>query len=322
MKKLGFMILQMTVLIVLLHGTVESAEINFPTQTITILAGWEPGGSGDLTMKIMAKKAQDILKKPVIVENKPGGGQYVAHGVLYKAKPDGHTLIVNVSSLMVLTPHIRKAPYEPMELTPIMSYATLPLTLTVRADAPWKTLKDFIKYARENPRKVSLAITQPDSMGRIAMSLLEEAENIEFKYVPFEGAAPAFQSTFGGHTDAYVGTGDSVQFIKEGRMRGLAIFLGQRLKSVPETPTLKDLGYNIVVESRFGIYGPPKMNKEIVEKIQNALKQTMDDGELNKIADQFELTLSYLSSSELGSYDRELSARIKKTLIRIGRIKE
>jgi tripartite-type tricarboxylate transporter receptor subunit TctC len=96
---------------------------------------------------------------------------------------------------------------------------------------------------------------------------------------------------------------------------------GRTLKSVPETPTLRDMGYNIVVESLFGIYGPPKMNREVVEKPQSTLKQTMDDGELKKISDQFELTLSYLSSSKHGSYDRELFARIKKTLIRIGRIK-
>jgi tripartite-type tricarboxylate transporter receptor subunit TctC len=298
------------------------AQTKFPTQSITIYAGWEPGGSGDLTMKIMAKRATELLKRAVIIENKPGGGQYVAHAIVYKAKPDGHTLIVNVSSLMVLTPHLREAPYKPLELTPIMSYGTLPLMLSVRSEAPWKTMKEFIKYAKDNPRKVSLALTQPDSMGKIAMSLLEEEEKIEFKYVPFEGAAPAFASTFGGHTDAYVGTGDAVQFIKEGRMRGLATFLGQRIQSIPDTPTLKDLGYNIVVESRFGIYGPPKVRKDIVEKLQNTLKQTMDDEDLKKVAERFEVTLSYLSSDQLGEYDRNLSDRVKKTLIRIGRIKE
>jgi tripartite-type tricarboxylate transporter receptor subunit TctC len=271
---------------------------------------------------MIANKATEIFGVPVIVANKTGGGGFVANAAVYRAKPDGYTFIVNASSSIVLSPHLREAPFKPLELTPVMSYGVYPFVLAVKADSPLKTIQDVVELARKNPGKVSLATSGPDAMENLAMFMLEEEQKIKFKFVPFEGGAPAVAATLGGHTDAYIGVGEPIPHIRDGSMRGLVTFLGQRMAGLPDIPTLKESGYNVVVESRLAVFGPPGLPEEIVTKLQDTFKQAMDDKGFKKVAKSFEVTPSYLSSSELDQFNRSLSENIRKTLIRIGRIKE
>lgn len=299
-----------------------NAQTDFPKQTITIYCPWSAGGSTDLTSRMIANKATEIFGVPVIVANKTGGGGFVANSFVFRAKPDGYTLVVNASSTIVLSPHLRETPFKPLELTSIMSYGIYPFVVAVKADSPIKTFKELVEKARENPEKVTLATSGPDAMENLAMFMLEADQNVKFKFVPFEGGAPAVAATLGGHTDAYIGVGEPIPHIRDGSMRGLVTFLGQRMAGLPDIPTLQELGYDIVVESRLSIFGPPSLPKEITTKLQDTFKEAMDDDGFKKVANSFEVTPSFLSSSDLDQFDRTLSEKIKKTLIRIGRIKE
>lgn len=320
-SRLVFLISATMIILGLLTNSVM-AQSDYPNKTITIYCPWSAGGSTDLTSRMIANKATEIFGVPVIVANKTGGGGFVANAAVYRAKPDGYTVIVNASSSIVLSPHLREAPFKPLELTPIMSYGVYPFVLAVKADSPLKTIQDVVELARKNPGKVSLATSGPDAMENLAMFMLEEEQKIKFKFVPFEGGAPAVAATLGGHTDAYIGVGEPIPHIREGSMRGLVTFLGQRMAGLPDIPTLKESGYNVVVESRLAFFGPPGLPKEIVTKLQDTFKQAMDDKGFKKVAKSFEVTPSYLSSSELDQFNRSLSGNIRKTLIRIGRIKE
>lgn len=299
-----------------------AAQSDFPNKTVTIYCPWSAGGSTDLTSRMIANRATEIFGVPVIVANKTGGGGYAANSAVYRAKPDGYTMVVNASSTIVLAPHLRDVPINPLELTPIMSYGIYPFVVAVKEDSPIKTFKDLVEKARKSPGKISLATSGPDAMENLAMFMLEADQDVKFKFVPFEGGAPAVAATLGGHVDAFIGVGEPIPHIREGSMRGLVTFLGQRMAGLPDIPTLKELGYNIVVESRLSVFAPPGLPEEIVTKLQDTFKECMDDKGFKRVAKSFEVTPSFRNSSELDQFDRSLSAKIRETLIRIGRIKE
>lgn len=323
MKKARLVILVLVIVGALgLFVQYAAAQSDFPNKTITIYCPWSAGGSTDLTSRMIANKATEIFGVPVIVANKTGGGGFVANSAVYRAKPDGYTLVVNASSTIVLSPHLRKTPFEPLELTPIMSYGIYPFVVAVKSDSPIKTFKELVERARKKPGKLSLATSGPDAMENLAMFMLENDQNIKFKFVPFEGGAPAVAATLGGHTDAYIGVGEPIPHIRDGSMRGLVTFLGQRMTGLPDIVTLQEVGYDIVVESRLAVFGPPGLPKEIATKLQDTFKQAMDDKGFKKVAKSFEVTPSYLGSNQLNQFNRSLSGNIRETLIRIGRIKE
>jgi tripartite-type tricarboxylate transporter receptor subunit TctC len=306
----------------LTFSSVGMAAPAFPTKPITIICPWAAGGSTDLTVRMLAKRATELLGQPVIVEDKTGGGGFVANAEVYNAAPDGYTLVVNASSTIVLSPHLRKAPFDPWKMTPIMSYVVYPFTLAVKADAPWKTIKEFVEYIRKNPGEVKMSTSGPDAMENLAMFMLKDQEKLDFKLVPYEGGAPAVAAALGGHTNAFIGVAEAIPHIRDGSMRGLATFLSQRMPGLSDIPTLKESGYNVEVESRIAIYGPPGVTKDIVKKLEETFSKAMDSEDFKKVAKTFECTPSFHDSEKIDRYHRDLSAKIKTILIKIGRIKE
>ena len=307
---------------ILAMSFVVKAEAAFPDKTITILIAAAPGGSTDLTARMLAKSLTEILKVPVVVENKTGGGGFIAGSALYNAAPDGYTLTVFYSSAFNLAHFLRNPPYDIFKDTPIMSYGIYPFTLAVKADSPWKTFKDFIGYAKANPGKVSLSTSNPDSMENLPIWMLEEELGLKMKLVPYEGGAPAVAAVLGGHADAFTGVAEAIPHIRDGSMRGLATYLSVRMPGLPDVPTLKELGYNVVVESRLSVYGPPGVPKETVKILQDACHKAMESPDFLKVCKSFEVTPSFMDSATIDKYHRDLAAKTKPVLIKLGKIKE
>lgn len=294
----------------------------FPTKPITIICPWTAGGSTDLTSRMLAKRATELFGQPVIVENKTGGGGFIANAEVYNAAPEGYTLAVNASSTIVLAPHLRKAPFAPWKMTPIMSYGVYPFTLAVKVDAPWKTIKEFVEFIKKNPGEVKMSTSGPDAMENLAMFMLKDQEKLDFKLVPYEGGAPAVAAALGGHTHAFIGVAEAIPHIRDGKMRGLATFLSERMPGLPDIPTLKESGYNVVVESRLSIYGPPGISNDVTKKLEETFQKAMESEDFKKICKTFEVTPSFYDSEKIDKYHRDLSDKIRNILIKIGRIKE
>jgi tripartite-type tricarboxylate transporter receptor subunit TctC len=320
-RKILFVYLGVVFFLLVFSSVGETAPA-FPTKPITILCPWSAGGSTDLTARMIAKGATELFGQPVVVMEKIGGGGFVANAEAYNAAPDGYTMVVNASSTISLAPHLRKAPFDPWKMTPIMSYGVYPFTLAVKADAPWKTIKEFVEYVKKHPGEITLATSGPDAMESLAMYMLKDQEKLDFKFVPYEGGAPAVAATLGGHTSAFIGVAEAIPYIREGSMRGLATFLSERMPGLPEVPTLKESGYKVVVESRLAIFGPPGIPKDVVNKLEETYKKAMNSEDFKKVCKTFEVTPSFLSSEQTDKYHRDLSANIKAILIKIGRIKE
>jgi tripartite-type tricarboxylate transporter receptor subunit TctC len=306
----------------LFFSSIGEAAPAFPEKPVTIICPWAAGGSTDLTSRMIANRATELFGKPVIVMNQTGGGGFVGNAAVYNAAPDGYTLIVNASSTFVLAPHLRKAPFDPNKVTAIMTYGIYPLLLAVKNDAPWKTVKELVEYMKKHPGEIKISTASPDSMENLAMFMLKDLEKIDFKLVPFDGSAPAVAAALGGHTQASISAGESIPYIREGRMRGLAVFASKRMPTLPEVPTLKEAGYDVVLESTCSIWGPPGIPKDIVNKLEETFKESMSDQGFLKVMKIFEMPPTFYDSERTSAYHRELSGKIKKILIEIGRIKE
>lgn len=297
------------------------AQEKFPTKPITVLVPWSPGGSTDLTMRALAERAAQLFGQPVVVINKTGGGAFVANTELSKAKADGYTLIVNASSTVVLAPHLRKAAFEPLKFTPIMSYGLYPFMLAVKDDSPFKTFKDLVDYMKKNPGKIKLSTSGPDAMENLSMFMLQDQAKVSLQLVPFEGGAPAVTAALGGHTDGFIGVGEAIPHVRSGKMRALVTFLSARMPGFPDVPTLKEQGYDIVVESRLAMFGPPGVPDAVVKILDQTFKKAMDDESFKRVAKTFEVQDSYQGPAEVKAFDEKLSAQIHGTLVKIGRLK-
>ena len=320
MKIRNIGLLLFVVVLVMGFGTTAGAA-SFPKKTITIIMSAAAGGSTDMTGRMLAKRMTEILGHPVLVENKSGAGGFIAGNALAAAKPDGYYIGVVVSSAFNMAHFVRNPPYDIHKFTPIMSYGIYPFTFAVKADAPWKTFKDFIEYAKAHPNEVTLSTSSPDSMENLPIWMLEGQLGLKMKLVSYEGGAPACAAVLGGHATAFTGVGEAIPFIRDGSMRGLATYLGQRMPGLPDIPTLKELGYDIVVESRLSVYGPPGIPKDVVKILQDTLHKAMDNEDFKKICRNFEVTPSYLDATQIEKYHSDLAAKTKPILIKLGKIK-
>jgi tripartite-type tricarboxylate transporter receptor subunit TctC len=317
MRGLGLLI---AVILVVSLGVMAGAA-SFPTKTITITMPAAPGGSTDMSGRILAKRMTEILGQPVVVENKAGAGGFIAGNAVAAAKPDGYYIVIEPSSAFNLAHFLRNPPFDIHKFTPIMSYGIYPFTFAVKKDSPWKTFKDFVDYAKTHPNEVTLSTSNPDSMENLPIWMLEDQLGLKIKLVPYEGGAPACAAVLGGHAMAFTGVGEAIPHIREGSMRGLATYLGQRMATLPDIPTLKELGYNIVVESRLAVYGPPGVPKDVVKILQDAFHKAMDNEDFVKVCRSFEVTPSYLDADGIQKYHTDLAAKTKPILIKLGKIK-
>jgi tripartite-type tricarboxylate transporter receptor subunit TctC len=307
--------------ILVISFSATAGAASFPTKTITIIHSSAPGGSTDTSIRMLAKRMTEILGQPVIVEPKVGGGGFIAGSAVATAKPDGYYIGIFFTSNFTMAPFLRKPPYDIFKNTPIMSYGMFPFEFSVRQDSPWKTFKDFIEYAKAHPNQATVTTSKPDSMENLPIWMLEEKLGLKIKLVPSE-SVQGVAAVLGGHAMAFTGVGTSIPHIRDGSMRGLATYLGERIPSLPDIPTLKEMGYDIVVESRLSIYGPPGVPNDVVKILEDAFHKAMDDNDFKKICANFEIIPSFLDGVQIHKLHHDLAAKTKPILIKLGMIKD
>lgn len=295
----------------------------YPTKAINLAIAAAAGGSVDLTTRMLAKSATEHLGQTVIPENNMGGGGYVPMGKIFHEKPDGYNLGVFTFTLMGLNPLLTKAPFDATKFTPIMTYGAYTFLLEVRADSPWKTMKELVADMKKNPGKIKLATVRPLSLPNFAMFILKDLEKLDFGLVPFDGGPAAVASTLGGHTDGILDAGTGTAFVKEGKLRALANLGSERSPAFPDVPTLRELGYNVPgVQSTVAIYGPPGLPKDIVKKLDETFTRGMQSAEFVKVAKNFEFNTFYWNGDRTREYYEEMVPKLKAVLIKLGKYKE
>jgi tripartite-type tricarboxylate transporter receptor subunit TctC len=234
----------------------------------------------------------------------------VALGIAAKEKPDGYHLEVCASGLFTIVPHVRPVSYKLEEFVPIMNYSTAQSAFSVKADAPWQTLKDVVEYAKKNPGKFTYFGGAVGSTTHLAIEFVAKAEGAQFTMVPFQGGAPALAALLGGHIHGH--SGNTFRQAREGSARILAVQTEKRLKSFPNIPTFKELGYDFYNDDMFLVVAPRGTPAAIVKKLDEAFKKAMEDPLFIEAITKMELLITYRGPEDLKKYLGEAAIRYGK----------
>jgi tripartite-type tricarboxylate transporter receptor subunit TctC len=275
---------------VLFFGT--SLAQTFPTKPVTLLINSAPGQLGDVTTRATAAKAEKFLGQPFTFVNNNAGGGAVAFGIIKKVKPDGYTIMSTATGNLIWLPFTRSVDYKLEDYTPIATNLVMTSGLVVKADAPWKTFKEFVAYAKQNPGKVSYAITSAGVPMDIAMQYVAKQEGIRWTAVPTPGSDPNTM-LLGGHVTAYSGSTSWLPHVKSGAFRLLAMHSARRMKEFPDVPTFKELGYDFVHETYSVFLAPKGTPAPVIKKLDEALRKALEDKEVADLYTKFGVNLSY-----------------------------
>jgi tripartite-type tricarboxylate transporter receptor subunit TctC len=250
----------------------------FPTKPIELVIPFGPGGSHDLTARAVASVAHQYLGQPLLVVLKPGGGGAVGSQHVIRSKPDGYTLLFGGSGPNTTFALVQKAPVGPDQFTPVARINYSAPLLAVRADAPWKSLRELVDHAKKNPGKLNFANSGPWGAADLPMRMLAKAAGFEYNNIPHDGGGPSMLAVLGGHADATFGfTAQLVPQIAAGKMRVLAVTDVKRHPDLPNVPTVKEEGYDVVFTMWRSVLAPKGTPQAILDKLETAFKKLSED---------------------------------------------
>lgn len=297
----------------------------FPTRPITFISAFPPGSTADHTARFISKAAEKFLGQPVVVINKPGAGSTIGTAAIAAAKPDGYTIGHTAPAPLLIYPFVEKLPYHPLkDFQQIMQYSESTFAVSVRADSPFKTFKDIVVYARENPKKLTYATNGPYSLAHITMLQVAKKEGIQFNHMPAKGGPEIQAALLGGHIN--FGVGDfGYSLLEAGQIRLLALLGENTRPEYPGTPTLRDLGYDrpeIPPLSAFqSVAGPKGMPEEIVKKLEQAFTQAIKEPSFIKGLKDIRFPVVYRNSKEMAEYIADYYEFYGKILKEMGLVK-
>ena len=291
----------------------------FPSKPITLIVPWPAGGSTDRHHRVLAELAGKILGQNIIIENKPGAGGTLGPSTMaLTAKPDGYT-IAQFPMGMLRVPHMQKVAWDPIkDFSFIIGVSGYTFGFTVRADSPYKTFNEYVEAARKNPGKIDYGSTGIGTSPHLIMEELSDNAKIQLNHVPFKGNADLQQALLGGHVMAQSDASGWDKFVDNGQMRLLVTFGETRTKRWPNVPTAKDLGYNVVSSSPYGLVGPKGMDPAVIKALHDAFKKAMDDPEHQKVLDQLNQAMWYRNGDDYRKWAIETYAKDKGLIERLG----
>ena len=290
----------LTISFILSLGMAATAA-EFPTKHITLIIPMTAGGSMDVTGRALGNAAKKFLGQPIIPEHIPGGGGTVGLAIMVKKPADGYTIAYIATNNLNINWHMREMSFHPLEdVTPIIRFSGMPSGIVIRADAPWKTLQEFLQYAKQNPQKISYAtagIGLPPHLAMEELAIL--AGGIQWMHIPYKGGGECNTALLGGHVDMMAGGSFWAPLVDAGKFRLLASVAPFRFPRYPQVRTLREIGYDVAYSSPLDILGPKGMPKPILNKLHDALKKAMDDPEVVNALNIFDMVPIYLNPEDL-----------------------
>lgn len=298
--------------------TATTQAQTFPDRVINLVVPYSAGGSTDVTMRALADLASKHLGQRIIVENRAGAGGTLGPAWMANQKPDGYT-VAQMPITVFRYPHMTQTTFNPMtDFTWILHISGYTFGVVVRADAPWKTWKELIAYAKANPGKVTYSTPGNGTSLHITMEEIARREGITWTQVPYKGYAEAGQALLGGHVMVTADSTGWAEMVDAGRMRLLVTWGPKRTKRWPNAPTLKDLGYDLVQNSPYGIAGPKNMDPKVVRVLHDAFKKALEDPEYQKILDRYDQDTLYMSGDEYAKFTRKIFEDEREIIKRMG----
>ncbi len=301
-------------------GYTQEDVSRFPSKPITYIVPVTPGTGTDLSVRLIAKEAERFLKQPVVVVNKPGGALTLGTAAIATAKPDGYTIGFSGGPPLFLTPLLEKVPYDPIkDIRSVMQYGGFNFGVYVKGDSPFKTFKDLIAYARQNPKKATYGTVGVNGMPNIMMEEVAKREKVQFTHSPFKGTSEGQTALLGGHT--IFGAGDfNASLVEAKEIKLLMMLKDEPSPEYPGVPTLKEL-YNLPYPMGITIITQKAVPDAIVNKLDDAFVKAMKEPAFIKGMKELQLPIIYRSGKELDAYVAQSYNYFAKALREMGVIK-
>ena len=302
-----------------------TAQGAWPSKPITMIVPFPPGGLADLVARPVAEAMSRDLGQPVVIENKAGAGGGIGMGLAAKAKPDGHTILLALSSFTVIPEADvllgRPAMFALPDLRPVARFTADPTVLAVRADAPWKTVQQFIDDAKKRPGAINYGSSGNYGTMHVPMEILAQNAGVKMTHIPFTGAGPAVVALLGGQIDAVSsGPATVLQQVKAGKLRVLAHWGNGPLAALPEVPSLKDAGFNAEYAQWSGLFIPQATPEPIAQRLRAAAKAAAQDAHVKEVILGAGSPVLYQDSSEFEKYVQADARRMADVVRRIGKV--
>jgi tripartite-type tricarboxylate transporter receptor subunit TctC len=304
---------------VVLHGTAGAAD--FPSREIELIVSFPAGGPADTAARIIAPKLSAILKVPVVVVNKTGGGGAVGADYVAKAKPDGYTVYASTNSVLTISPHlVKNLPYKLSDFTPLGAYGVDLGVITVRGGGPAKTLEEFVEYAKKNPGKLSYGSAGFGTVSFFTMEMFKLAYGLDLAHVPFQGTGPVKNAIMGGHVNvATSGFGSLAPLIKSGDLVALVTTSPRRVAAFPSVPTMVEKGFpDASLNIWLGLYVPAKTPKPVVDVLVKALAEAARDPAIAAAIEKAGMQVDYRDPAETQKLLDTEGANVSRVIERLG----
>jgi tripartite-type tricarboxylate transporter receptor subunit TctC len=294
-----------------------AAQADFPNRPIKIIVPLPPGATADTLPRIIGEKLTARWGQPVIIENRPGAAQNLGAEAVARAEPDGYTLLATPQGPLTVSPSMfAKLSFDATAFVPVTVIAQLPYVLVAHPKAPFSTLNEMIAFAKANPDKLNYGSPGSGSSTHLSMEWLKTLADIRLTHVPYKGAAPALTDLLAGHIEMmFDNLGNPLQFIRDGRLRALAVASATRIPELPEVPAIAETFPGFVSTSWFAIVAPPRTPPEIATKLQVAVADILH---MPDVAHR----LQQLPAKPVGSTPAETAALIKEETARWRKIIE
>ena len=295
----------------LFSGSLSRAAEPFPVKTVQVVIPFAPGDTDNM-LRPFIDKMGEFLGQPAILVYKAGAGGGVGAGIVAASKPDGYTLVGTSQGSIVVVPLFNaEVKYSTASFAPIASLSEGGFVLVVQKSSPFTTMQGLIEYSKNNPKKINYTTSGAMGVTHLIAEIFSHEAGIKWTHIPEKGSGPAVTALLGGHVELSSAAVASVlPHVQSGALRALAVFGDQRLKALPDTPTLKELGYKIVSPALYGISAPKDTPKEAIEAIYDAAKKATEKYQ-SQIAENlgvFGSQIQLLGPKEYGDYLNEQKA--------------
>ena len=285
------------------------ASVPYPSRPITLWVPWPAGGATDISLRLLAELASHSLGQTIVTDNRAGAGGTLAMPILQQAEPDGYT-IAQMPQPVFRAPFVQKVLWDPIrDVTPIIQVSGVTFGVLVPTGSALRSLDDLFAYARARPGELSIATNGVGTTPHLVLEDLFTARGLSYIHVPYKGTAEQINAVVAGQVMAGVNSTGFGPAVDGGRLRLLATFAAQRSKRWPQVPTLRELGFDIVAMSPYGLAGPRGLPAPIVATLHDAFKRAVFDPRFVHELAKYDQEVDYLGTDDYARSCREIYAR-------------
>jgi tripartite-type tricarboxylate transporter receptor subunit TctC len=301
------------------------AQDAYPTRAITLINPFPPGGAADVVGRPFAAVLEPIVKQPVVIETKAGAAGAVGAQFAASAKPDGYTLLVHIVSISGFAEMDklfgRQPKFTRADFIPIARFTEGPMVLVVNDQTPYKTLKDLVDDAKKRPNEIVFSSSGLYGALHLPLALFLKAAGLQMRHLPTNGGGPALTAILGNNSQVLATSIAAANAqIKAGKLRALACFSDKRAASLPNVPTMKESGYDVLFSLWVGLFAPKGTPGPIIAKLRTVSKQACDGDQFKKAIDNIGDVVAYLDQPEFAKFWDEDAKRVEAAVQAIGKV--